>query len=148
MSAYVVDDETIHHILGFCRARAVESDSSSLTPLAQCGHDLRSAASQPAPALELACARLGTTIHLLNVGAVRARYDDADTGMVPPAYEHKHATGTTAIRAYKALRCWLYQCSEGDVPKSPLYKAMTAILDTLAHEITCAAPEYDACLWG
>ena len=55
---------------------------------------------------------------------------------------------TNIIQAYKSLRCWLYQCAEGDVPEtSLLYATMSRISDMLAHEIVQNLPQYDRAAW-
>ena len=52
------------------------------------------------------------------------------------------------IEFYRALRCWLYQCSEGDIPEGPVYQMMQGISNRLAHFIIANIPEYrDAPGW-
>jgi hypothetical protein len=46
------------------------------------------------------------------------------------------------IEFYRALRCWLYQCSEGDIPEGPVYQMMQGICNRLAHFIIERIPEY------
>jgi len=38
-------------------------------------------------------------------------------------------------RAFRATSCYLYQCSEGDVPELPLYRRVKDALNRLAHSI-------------
>lgn len=47
---------------------------------------------------------------------------------------------------YKQLRCYLYQCSEGQVDRTPLHLTLSKLADRL--ERFEAAPEYDAAPWG
>ena len=151
MSAYVVEDATLSRILDFLFVRAARDRHLRLDTgkLGLCGHNLQAAATHPEPALAEACADLGTAMQLLNVGAVRGRYDDADeAGMIPQAFTLAEDVQATPIQAYKAMRCWLYQCSEDNVPKSPLFQAMSAVCDSLAHEIVCETEEYEAAPWG
>jgi hypothetical protein len=56
----------------------------------------------------------------------------------------------TPIEAYKALRCWLYQCCEGDIPsESKLYKFFEDVVGKrLAEAIIMRTPEYDKAEWG
>jgi hypothetical protein len=49
---------------------------------------------------------------------------------------------------FKSLQCFLYQCSEGNVPERSLFKALDALLNLLAPAIDQESPEYDAAIWG
>jgi hypothetical protein len=51
------------------------------------------------------------------------------------------------IQVLKSLRCWLYQCNEGDVPETALYKIMDEYADILAYHIVCDLPEYEKAMW-
>ena len=155
MSAYVVEDETIGRIVGFLfdKAAAARWEEPTLSPLAvpckELSYNLRSEAGRRGPALRRSCERLATAMRFMNVGAVRGRYEDADErGMVGTAQAIALGHSTRPVVAYKALRCWLYQCTEGDVPNSPLYKAVEEIAAALAQEIVQALPEYDETPWG
>ena len=48
-------------------------------------------------------------------------------------------------RLFTVLRNYLYQCSEGDVPDTPLFKAVTWLRDTLAETIAIETAKRD---WG
>ena len=48
------------------------------------------------------------------------------------------------LQALKSLRCWLYQCREGDVPESPLYKIFDAYAYQLAYAIVSESKDYAA----
>jgi hypothetical protein len=49
----------------------------------------------------------------------------------------------------KSLRCWLYQCSEGQVVKEPLYRFFNDVVEPyLMSKIICALPEYEQAHWG
>lgn len=52
------------------------------------------------------------------------------------------------VVAYKSVSCFIYQCSEGDVPKQYLYSGVSELQDMLAHEIVGMLPEYKEALWG
>lgn len=89
--------------------------------------------------------RLAADMYAMNVRAVNGRYGD-DTPEGPYAFGGGNLRGR--IATYKALRCYLYQCSEGDVPEEPLYKALDTWAQRLADEIISALPEYEAAPWG
>ena len=48
------------------------------------------------------------------------------------------------IHSLKALSCFLYQCSEGTIPKRKLYKEMRQKERKLAFDIIDSMPEYEA----
>jgi len=92
---------------------------------------------------------LAEAMYALNLRAVRSRYDDADkAGMVPVTFVYHTVMPQAPIRRLKSLGCWLYQCSEGDVPETALYQAMEKYRDRLAYRIATASPEYEAAPWG
>jgi hypothetical protein len=52
------------------------------------------------------------------------------------------------IPAYKATKCLLYQCSEGDVEETPLFKALEAFCTALAKDYSESSTGYLAAKWG
>jgi hypothetical protein len=54
------------------------------------------------------------------------------------------------IQMFKSLKCWLYQCAEGEIPeKSILYKVFShEIVRYLALRIVEETPEYDEAEWA
>lgn len=86
----------------------------------------------------------------LNAEAVSQRYNEAP-GETDPAPEPRNPffAGADMVDCYKAIRCLLYQCSEGDVPKRPLFKAMRECNDLLAHQIVSGLSAYERSeMWG
>ena len=47
----------------------------------------------------------------------------------------------------KSIQCYLYQCSEGNVPDTPIYKAMEKLEVKLTRFIACNQPEYEKAEW-
>ena len=47
----------------------------------------------------------------------------------------------------KSLNCYMYQCSEGNVPDSPIYKAMEKLVISLTVFIACNQEEYKNAEW-
>ena len=90
--------------------------------------------------------KLGQKMWDLNQLALGYRYGDEKQELV---YKFSAAACTT-IQAYKALRCWIYQCCEGEIPEqSKLYKFFDEIVSQhLAHWIITSVPEYDRAEWG
>lgn len=73
--------------------------------------------------------RLGQTLFLLNADAFNQRYDCT---VEAPDFEYSPDSGWTPAIGLKALRCLLYQCAEGDVPDTQLYKCIEATAESLA----------------
>ena len=104
---------------------------------------------QPDAALD----QLGREMLALNNKAVHDRYshhpDCADMMSEPETVNdwRFRPTMVSAIAAYKALNCLIYQCSEGDCDQTAIYKAMKKMEAYAAHAIIEALPEYDAAAW-
>jgi hypothetical protein len=88
-------------------------------------------------------ADLGTDLWNLNVDALNHRYDDELDYMryIP------EPISCTPIQAYKALRCLLYQCNEGDLKTCELYEKLQAFTDSYAGKILSTSPEYEKAQW-
>ena len=87
----------------------------------------------------------------LNVSGVNARYGEDEAHKFRPLdFQYKFIADCGGmVRILKSLRCWLYQCSEGDIPEtSELYKTMKEISNVIASEIIDDLPEYDKAPWG
>ena len=140
MSSYIVEDKTINRILGFLdhdrdhkgdvrRALAKEFGVDFLTPS------------------DANDATLGALMYAMNVRAVGERYEDSHDLLPETPYRY-HFETCTQIQALKSLRCWLYQCSEGDVPACPLYTIFTEYSDRLAYQIVSESEPYARAEWA
>ena len=87
---------------------------------------------------------LGQKLLDLNVRAVNARYNEKD---VAPKFEDMGEMDVSKISAVKALHCLRYQCSEGDVPKDPLFKKISRAIEILSEDIVCNLPEWSKVPW-
>lgn len=141
MSVYIVEDSTLHRVLTYLNTDR-DADWSFRRHLGPLGYSR-----DQADDLHRLCGDL----HLLNCDAVDNRYghgtaaqDTADTATLP----RFRVALCSRLQAYKALKCLLYQCSEGDVPTRPLYQAMRAIGHDLADTIVAGLPDYDKAQWG
>ena len=99
---------------------------------------------------------LGMMLLELNRRAIKARY-----GELPDVEPYRYVERNekpSPMQVYKSLRCFLYQCSEGDVPSQPLYThtsdAMENLAEALGHidgrrwESPANKAAYDECEWG
>lgn len=87
---------------------------------------------------------IGQRLYALNVAAVDARYNETNP---IPLYRFE-SRPSRSIQLLKSLRCLLYQCSEGDVPKRPLYQLLEDESHRLALDIISSLPEWTAADWA
>jgi hypothetical protein len=135
MSAYMVGTATIDRIISFLSTgRNIEWIQRQVT--ADTGCDLNTLEGKN---------ELGLAMLQLNASALNARYGDK---IEQHGYLFTRSHETNIFQAYKSLRCWLYQCSEGDIPDtSLLYATMERTACNLAMQIVNRMPEYEACRW-
>jgi hypothetical protein len=140
MSAYIVDNETINKIVSYLYAKAVGGDTSSvLLELVKIGWDLSNNQDH--------AERLANAMFDLNVAAVQARYEGAEEEWYPlPSFKYQF-TPASQIEAIKALKTWKYQCTEGYIPTTKLYKAMTEVHCLLCVDFVEQTEEYEAAQW-
>jgi len=149
MSAYIVDDATINRALGYLRTSA-RVDGHFYPVECVEGYDLKGGAK----ATEWR--RLGRDMMDLNVAAVDARYGEGEGNAWEVSQQRGLAVAAPykyvnelcgSVQAYKALRIWLYQCSEGNVPESDLFKMMELVSFRLACDIVNHLDEYHTFPW-
>ena len=140
MSSYIVDNETINKVVSYLYAKAQGGDTSCVSlGLVKMGFDLTD---------PLYTERLANAMFDLNVYAVKERYGEAEgEGFPLPAFIYVF-TPATQIEVIKALECWRYQCTEGDIPESHLYKAMAQTHCLLCADYIHQLDEYEAAPWG
>jgi hypothetical protein len=144
MSAFIVSNSTINAAVSWIscayRDRNFSHIASYLLP--EAGYDIKD---DPE-----ALPRLTTEMFALNVDAVNQRYSDKAAEQFRPldfAYE-MDLSARGAVHALKLLQCWHYQCSEGDVPETPLYQLMGRVIGEIALGIVCQTEAYDRAPWG
>ncbi len=91
---------------------------------------------------------LGKAMFALNIAGVNDRYGDGEAGKFRELnYRYQPAHGSE-IQVLKSLQCWKYQCSEGDVPETPLYQFFEEVEHHVALQIVMGLPEYKKATWG
>jgi len=143
MSAYVVDKSTIDKLMTFALWNAWGSEPLRAWPQMQDREQQQ---------------QFWTRVWNLNREAIRQRYPDCiDSGQVPgpvdedgkdKEYEYEAVASPTIHQAYQALRCLIYQCSEGNIPQMALYSQLQRMSDEMAHRITSRLPQVEAAEWG
>ena len=143
MSAFIVDDEIINLPLGFFYTETVGSGVYDEIPrrLKEAGYNIGED--------ETEIERLAQEMFRLNCEAVNQRYGEGAAETFRELnFKYQFTPETSIAQAYKALECWLYQCTEGDVWESPLYELIKKIANSLAHRIAENTPEYKKARWG
>lgn len=133
MSAFIVQDKTINRV-----ATYLVSDREAAWVKKQlqekCGIN---------ESLDL----IGIAMFNLNVAAVNGRYGADQAGQFRPLNYCAGYQLASRVQVLKSLRCWLYQCTEGTVPETDLYKIMEEYAKQLAYEIIARLPEYASAEW-
>jgi hypothetical protein len=143
MSAFIVADTTINRVIDslVCdRRREFEWYKKAILTAAQI--DLFDADWTT---------KLGVSMAGMNDAAMDSRYSEGTAAgdRAGKAYEYHMVHPDSLIQVYKSLGCYLYQCSEGDVPEVfALYKALEDYKHTLADHIISALPAYDRAEWA
>lgn len=135
MSAYIVEDKTINRIISYLSQdqHSTWTKKRLLDEAAINANDLDT---------------LARRMLELNIVAVNARYGTEEAESFEDLdYKISHEP-VERVQALKSLRCWLYQCSEGDADKTPLFLIMEEYSNRLADEVISKMPEYDKAEWG
>jgi len=140
MSAFLVADRTINYVVNWLR-RNIDQLPIIAAKLKKLNIDTN------APDWAEA---LGQIMFLLNRNAVDARYGDGEAAKFRQLdYRFEHTEAVSLVQVLKSLQCWLYQCTEGDVPETALYGLFdTDVQMYLMDKIITALPEYEQADWG
>lgn len=99
----------------------------------------------------------GESLYSLNIDATMQRYGDPTSETLPGSigedgklatYVYKAELRPTKIQLIKSLQCFLYQCSEGNVPETRLFKALEIVVNRLKDEYISGLDEYKAAEWA
>lgn len=139
MSSFIVEEDTINRILTFLEKQQYSHGllgSSIMSELKEYGiHDFLEDKD-----IEV----FGNLFLLMNKKAVDVRYNEANL-----IQEHKFKRIKSGkLQVLKSIHCLLYQCYEGDIPETRLFKTMDKIKQILANNIICDLPGYDKATWG
>jgi hypothetical protein len=91
--------------------------------------------------------KIGRKLFRMDRRALRARYV-CSGGYPLPQFVFERWADATPVEQFKAIRCLLYQCAEGNVPNSLLYDALNHAAGELAQRIVQDLPDYDKASWG
>lgn len=125
MSAYLVNEETIHRVLKAAFVFHINWPEN-IANATRTSSDF------------------GQMLWNMNQEAVNYRYNENEKA---PKYEYQRVEATNH-QLYKSLQCFLYQCSEGDINQTQLYKHVEKIKDEVARQLIEYTKEYEEAEWG
>src|SRR5918996_873872 len=139
MSAFMVADTTINNVLNWLWD---ENIRLSLIPrkLKELGFDISKAGWEE---------NLGQAMFQLNISGVETRYGKGEAARFRDLdYQYRMSRSVPLVQVLKSLQCWLYQCCEGDVPETELYKLFDTVVRLyLMGAIIERLPEYEEAVW-
>jgi hypothetical protein len=143
MSAFIVADHTINQIVNWL-GRELEQDSGTISirqKLLKLGFDASIAGWREI---------LGQEMFALNIQAVDTRYGKGEAVKFRKLNYHYEVTQPVPlVQVLKSLHCWLYQCTEGDIPQTALYQLFANDVQLyLMSKIIATLPEYEQAYWG
>ena len=81
----------------------------------------------------------------MNAAALKARYKDPEDMIGSPKYNKN--IDIWEARENGPQQCYLYQCTEGSIPDTALYKALKELENIIIHYIVSHTPEYKKAIW-
>ena len=138
MSAFLVGDPTINHIADMMVYGPVSQYISPILPHLE----------------QKECAN---RLKILNLESLNQRYgdnwDDVDAEVSDERFDKypirimNNTPAPSLIQSLKHVQCYLYQCNEGNVPDSSLYKDVEKLQNGLIWEIISNMKEYNEATW-
>ena len=137
MSAFVVQDKTINNIVSYLYlSRYLDM---TIRKAKELGYNVKSAIGQNL---------LAQSLYDLNIEAVRQRYPNSETSRKTEGdYVYAFNPYVSTIQALKSAECLHYQMSEGEVPKTELYKWLTDCINSIKSLIINELEEYKNASW-
>lgn len=151
MSSFIVEDITINRVLNWLfwinKSSYVEERIKEVTGVTYKGNSDE----QTEKELQL----LGNLMFALNLRGTSQRYKTnpkqtvAEFEVKPFKFKWlKYKEYKNKYQVLKSLRCFLYQCAEGDTEEQPLYLMLREVEYELMDDIIRELPKYDAAKWG
>jgi hypothetical protein len=122
MSSFICSDKTINRILSFLAFNNPEFKNMTSDQITKFGQKMVN----------------------LNYMAYYQRYDKKEK---PYVYVWKD-TVCSSVQALKSLKCFLYQCYEGNINKRKLFKKLEHIEVWLMNKVINELESYDRAEWG
>lgn len=145
MSAFIVEDKTINRIVSWLNMVGMAGGCNDyfwcVQPLIKLGYKLDT---------ELGCKRLAEEMFTLNCDSIEQRYGEGQAKEFRPLdFQYQFVgSGVCRYQVLKSLRCFLYQCCEGNIPEqNSLYNALDKLSLELSYQIVSRTPQYEAAKW-
>lgn len=87
-------------------------------------------------------------LHAMNAAAVAERYKEEPEATPDTMPTVRRYSDSELVELIKAIDCYLYQCSEGDVPENELYKALYDFNVSCYRYKVQSTNEYQRAPWG
>ena len=85
----------------------------------------------------------------MNVAAIEQRYGVGEAPKFRPLdYVYLITPCDSLIKVLKSAECLQYQCAEGIVPKTKLFKELGKFCNDLSAKIVHALPDWEDASWG
>jgi hypothetical protein len=140
MSAFMVDDQTINRVVTWL-SRETSNEFFWLDRLAK-KYDIDLVSDRWDE-------KLANAMFQLNCDGVNARYGEGEAEKFRPLnFKYMPAPDTFRVQVLKSLQCWMYQCCEGEVPQTKLYRFFEEVENHLALKIVTNLPDYQKAEWG
>jgi hypothetical protein len=125
MSAYIVGDQTINRIVSHLKLnRDLEWLRTEFCEAARATSD----------------AEIGAALFKMNCEAVEARYGVGEAAKFRDLDYQFRREPASAREVYDEIKTLDYQCSEGDVPETALFKLLIQLKASVADNIITEAP--------
>ena len=139
MSAFIVEDKSINIIVSKLYFRTNQKKDyqiiEELKKLNYTGEDWSK--------------KLSQDLFNLNCKAVNQRYGKNQAQEFRPLnFKPAMEFNIPLAWALKCLHCLEYQCSEGNIPETKLYKLLKLISNSWAYDIAANTPEYNRAPWN
>ena len=143
MSAYMVEDKTINNIVAGIK-RGFDNHGLDYPDFNR--NDLNSFGLSDLDGTNLA--KIGGYLFVMNIEAIEQRYGEGEAKTFRPLdYQYRSIIWPDAINLYKSIRCLLYQCTEGNVPETTIYKTLEEFARDIAEHIVHRLPAYENGEW-
>jgi hypothetical protein len=136
MFAFVVADETINQVVSSLHRSILEGSIPSelgAAGILQAGFNL---------ATREGARQLAEEMFALNVAAVKTRYGEGEAEKFRTLDFRFAIALTSPVQVIKSLESWLYQCDEGNLPFTEIYKDMEEVLSALCVDFVHRTKEY------
>ncbi|KKL82429.1 hypothetical protein LCGC14_1984860 [marine sediment metagenome] len=146
MSSFMVEDKTINTIVAGIKRGALNGPGTTYP-----GFDQSYLNSLDIPNIDNDyLAKIGGYLFVMNIEAINQRYGEGEAEKFRSLdYKYKSVPAPNTINLYKAIKCLMDQCMEGDVPESTIYKTLEEFSRDIAEHIVHRLPAYeDSIAWA